>query len=91
VHAAITMLYGKRLVQQPPSPTADTTEFERLGRSCRYFFLVSTVGVVGSNPVEAFYPYARLSGSDVEVVHTWPDARDPAAPVAILLHVKPQT
>ena len=89
VHTAITMLYGRRIVEQPPPPSDSQQIFEARSQACKYFFLVSAPGSIGSDPAPALYPNERLSPEGVETVHVWKDDRDPKNPTAVLLWRKP--
>ena len=88
VHTAISMLYSRRVFYQPPSPAVDASEFEKLSQGCRYFFLVPVAGQISNHPVDAFYPYNRLSGDAAELVQAWKDPRDADAQTAVLLRSK---
>jgi hypothetical protein len=89
VHTAITMLYGRRISQQPPAPGGDGARFADVPRACPYYFLLSTPGEIDHEPVGPFYPYDRLPADRLETVHVWHGSAHPQAPVAILLRVKP--
>jgi hypothetical protein len=88
VHTAISMLYSRRVFYQPPSPIVDDSEFEKLSQSCRYFFLVPVAGQIGSHPVNALYPYDRLSREGTELVQVWKGSRDAEVQTAVLLRSK---
>jgi hypothetical protein len=89
VHTAIAMLYGRRVAQQPPPPSA-VNFAERLG-ACRYLLLVSSPAVVYGERVNAYYPAERLSPGMAEPLIQWGDPIDPDHPTAILLRLKPAT
>ncbi len=89
VHTAIAMLYGRRIVEQPAPPSDSQPVFEERSHACKYFFLMSVPGSIGSDPAPALYPNDRLSPDRVEIVHVWNDDRDPKSPTAVLLRRKP--
>ncbi len=89
VYTAIGMLYSRRIYQQPPSPQIRGQTFENRLHACSYYFLMSTPGNIGGLPVDSYYPIKRLPAERVRVVHVWKDADAQAAPVAILVHLKP--
>ena len=88
VHTAISMLYSRRVFYQPPSPAVDDSDFEKLSQGCHYFFLVPVAGELGNHPVNAFYPYDRLSRDRTELVKEWKDPREGDAQTAVLLRSK---
>lgn len=89
VHAGIAMLYGRRVVWQPPPPDGDADKsFETLPGGCRYFFLVSAPGQIGDYAVAAMYPLKRLPEGSVETVHVWTDPNNSNAYAAVLLQAK---
>lgn len=86
-HTAIAMLYGHRIAQQPPSPSAGDLA-EKL-RVCPYLLLVSSPASINGERVDAYYPGDRLTPGTTEPVAVWADPIDAEHPTAILLHAKP--
>lgn len=89
VHTAIAMLYGRRVAQQPPPPSASNFA-ERLS-SCHYLLLVSSPAIVYGERVDAYYPNDRLSPDVAVPLIQWTDPMDPEHPIAILLRLRPAT
>ncbi len=89
VHTAIAMLYGRRVAQQPPPPSA-TNFMERLS-ACHYLLIVSSPTAINGEHVDAYYPIDRLSPDAAVPLIQWSDPLDPEHPVAILLRLKPAT
>ena len=87
-HAAISMLYSRRVFQQAPSPDVSDADFARLSNGCHYFFLVPIAGQSGNARVEPYYPQDRLLADNIDLVQAWQDPLEPNAPTAILLRQK---
>ena len=88
VHIALDMLYGRRIVRQPPE-ARENKPFEELPKACRFFFLVNRGGQIGNFGAGPFYPRERLPADRIETLHVWEDAGGGTLPTAILVRVKP--
>jgi hypothetical protein len=83
------MLYGRRVAQQPPPPSADDLD-SRL-HTCPYILLIASPAVIAGERADAYYPQGRLSSESVEPLAVWPNPNDAAHPTAVLDRAKPST